>query len=74
MKNIILAISLLLFTTIANSTEVTSREGKASSNVLGVQCDNGKNIVVTYNYTTEHYEVTGRYFNMFRHAVTFGCK
>ena len=74
MKNIGLAIALLLFTTVVSAVEVTSREGKASSNVLGVRCDSGKNIVITYNYTTEYYEVTGRFFDMFRHAAAFGCK
>lgn len=74
MKNICLTIGLLLFTTVVSASEVISRQGKASSNVLGVRCDNGKHITVIYNYTTERYEVEGRFFDMYRHAVKFGCK
>ena len=74
MKNIFLTLSLLLFTTIVSASEVISRQGNASSNTLGVRCDSGKEITVTYNYTTEHYAVEGRFFDMYRHAVKFGCK
>lgn len=74
MRNIIVTISLLLFTTVVNSAEIISTEESASAKVFNVRCDSGKDITITYRYPNESYAVAGRYFNMYRHAVAFGCK
>lgn len=74
MKNISLAIGLLLITAVVNAAEITSRQENASSQVFNIRCDSGKNIVVTYRYPNESYVVAGRSFNMYRHAVAFACK
>lgn len=73
MKNISIIISLLLFTTLVNSAEITSRVENANSQEFNIQCDNGKNITVTYRYLNDTYETAGRYFNMYRPAVAFAC-
>ena len=74
MKNISLAIGLLLFTSMVNSAEIMSRVEKASSQELNVRCDNGKNVTITYRYPNESYAVEGRFFDMYIRAVDFACK
>ena len=74
MRNIIVTISLLLFTTVVNSAVIISTEEYASAKVFNVRCDSGKDITITYRYPNESYAVADRYFNMYRHAVAFGCK
>jgi hypothetical protein len=74
MKYISVTIGLLLCTSVVNSAEIISTTETASAKEFTVRCDDGKNITITYRYPNESYVVAGRYFNMYRHAVAFGCK
>lgn len=74
MKNISVITGLLLFASVVNSAEIISTAESASAKVFNVRCDSGKEITITYRYPNESYAVLGRYFNMYRHAVAFGCK